>query len=352
MFKKLNVILLCLLLISLPFTQTLSANRVPKIIGGRASDTGAWSWMVTLNYHSSSQNNASFCGATLIAKNWVLTAAHCVANQTPNSIYVVANNQTSNTTNESLPIKHIIVHPAYNSKTFKNDLALIELINDSQISPIKLLSPHTTQDAVNKMAIALGWGTISTTENIYPTDLQQVNLSIIDSSTCSQFMGNITENMLCAGDKTYQKDTCQGDSGGPLIVFDSESNVWRQAGITSWGFGCAKVNTYGVYTRIRNYANFISKTICTDKKPNAPKLGLIINANSVTATWTHLDDVSGYRLNYALYSKPETVYSIDMNKLTQFSINLPSGSAYYIAISSYVDNCLSNYSNIGAFNIK
>ena len=349
MLKKFNLILANLLLGLFCFNQTVNANRTPKIVGGRASDTGAWSWMVALSYNTLPQNNDSFCGATLIAKDWVLTAAHCVIDQTINSISVVTPNQTNN---ESLSIKQIVVHPSYNAETFEHDLALIELTNSSQIFPIKLLSPHTTQDQAKKIAVALGWGTISTTKAIYPKDLQQISLSIIDSSTCSQFMGNITENMLCAGDETYQKDTCQGDSGGPLIVFDSESNSWRQAGITSWGFGCTQINSYGVYTRIKNYANFISTTICSDKKPSPPSLGLTVNTNLVIANWTHLDDISSYRLNYALFSKPETIFSVDMNKSTQFSIKLPSGSAYYVVISSYVDNCLSDYSNIGAFNIK
>lgn len=350
MLKKFNLTLAYLLFGLFCFNQTVNANsRTPKIVGGRASDTGSWPWMLALSYNTLPQNNDVFCGATLIAKDWVLTAAHCVVDQTINSISVVTPNQTNN---KSLAIKQIIVHPSYNAEIFEHDLALLELTDASYITPIKILSPHTTQDQAKKTAIALGWGTISTTKAIYPKDLQQISLSIIDSSECSQFMGDITENMLCAGDQAYQKDTCQGDSGGPLIVFDNESQSWQQVGITSWGFGCANINTYGVYTRIKNYADFISTTICSDKKPSAPALGLTVEGNLVTAMWTSVDDISSYRLNYALLSKPDIIYSIDMNKSTQFSIHLPSGSAYYVTVNSYVDNCLGDYSNTGAFNIQ
>ncbi len=346
MFKKFNLIFIYALLNLFYCSQALSEDRTPKIVGGRAADTGAWPWMVTLSYN---QGNEPFCGATLIAKDWVLTAAHCVINQTINSISVVTPNQTNTA---PLPIKKIIVHPLYDAEIFNHDLALIQLIKPSQIVPIQLLSAHTTQDKAKKSAIALGWGTVSATKAIYPTALQQIELSIIDSASCATFMGDITENMLCAGDMTFSKDTCQGDSGGPLIVFDSESNSWRQAGITSWGFDCVKVDTYGIYTKVKNYTAFISKTICGDKKPSPPSLGLTVKANLVTASWSKLKNVSGYRLHYAPFSEPETVYSIDMNKATQFSIKLPSGSAYYVSINSYVDNCLSDYSNIGAFKIK
>ncbi len=349
MLKKFNLILAYFLLGLFCFNQIVNANRIPKIIGGRASDTGSWPWMVALSYNTLPQNNDTFCGATLIAKDWVLTAAHCVIDQTIDSISVVTPNQTNN---ESLSIKQIIVHPQYNEEIFEHDLALIELTKASQIVPITILSPHTTQDASEKEAIALGWGTVSATKTIYPVTLQQVNLTIDSLEKCSNFMGDITENMLCASDKNYEKDTCQGDSGGPLIVFDTESNSWRQAGVTSWGYGCAQTNSYGVYTRIKKYANFISTIICSNKKYRTLSLGLTVEGNLVTATWTSLDDLSNYRLNYALFSKPEIIYSLDMNKSTEFSINLPSGSAYLVTVSSYVDNCLGDYSNTGTFNIE
>jgi secreted trypsin-like serine protease len=349
MLKKFNLTLAYFLLGLFCFNQIVNANRIPKIVGGRASDTGSWPWMVALSYNTLPQNNDAFCGATLIAKDWVLTAAHCVVDQTIDSISVVTPNQTNN---ESLLIKQIVVHPSYNAETFEHDLALIELAKVSQIFPIKILSSHTIQDRGEKEAIALGWGTVSAKKAIYPVNLQQVNLTILDSGKCSNFMGGITENMICAGDKTYQKDTCQGDSGGPLIVFDTESNAWRQAGITSWGYGCAQTNSYGVYTRLKNYADFISTTICSNKKDSTLSLGLTVEGHLVTATWTSLDDKSSYRLNYALFSKPEIIYSLDMNKSTEFSINLPSGSAYFVTVSSYIDNCLGDYSNTGTFHIQ
>jgi hypothetical protein len=63
------------------------------------------------------------------------------------------------------------------------------------------------------------------------------------------------------------------------------------------------------------------------------------NGNTVSASWNALDNVSGYRLNYAPYPNAQTIYSIDMNHATDLSVILGTGNAFYIGITSYNGNC-------------
>lgn len=352
MSKKFTIV--TLLLISVSVSNVPAATRIAKIIGGHPANSSAWPWMAGLVFKHSSNINGVFCGASLIATDWVLTAAHCVFYEDSSTFDVIINQaQLESSGGERLTVDHIVIHPLYNDFTLKNDLALIKLATPSENSPVKILSSFTVQDHAGKPAIALGWGTTSATTEQYPSELHKVNLPIISTSLCTKVMGDITDNMLCAGDGLGTKDTCFGDSGGPLIIYDKESNSWRQAGITSWGFGCAEPGFYGVYTRVKNFARFISDQICAaDETPAPVELQLDINGKRVDLNWSTSDDSMGYRLNYAPYPDPHTIYSIDVNQMNSFSITLGIGSAYSVAITSYKDNCLSDFSNIEHFVIK
>ncbi|MCF7971772.1 MAG: serine protease [Methylococcaceae bacterium] len=325
---------------------------MPRIIGGTTSEGSRWPWMASLVMKNASAAEGLFCGASLIAKDWVLTAAHCVIDQPTAAFDVVINQaQLDADTGERIAVERIVLHPLYNDSTLDNDLALIKLKSSSKTQPIQLVAPYSNQDTPNKSALALGWGATHSTKPLFPPNLHQVELPLISNSACSAGMHEmINDNMLCAGDGSGLRDTCSGDSGGPLIVFDTESNSWRQAGITSWGYGCANIGSYGIYTRAKNYAAFISSQICSvPEVPISTSLKLTINANIATLNWNSESSAAGYRLNYAPYPDAQAIYSMDMNLLTNFSAELASGSAYYVAITSYKNNCLSAYSNIEHF---
>ncbi|BCG62439.1 MAG: prostasin [Methyloprofundus sp.] len=366
-----------LTLILLSVGNNAIAQIMPRVIGGKSASLPEWPWMSGLVSKRTSSLNGTFCGATLVAKRWVLTAAHCVTETheetvpdtdpaetivtvTPvstSSFDVIINHAklSSSSRGERLTVAEVIIHPEYNSETLENDLALVRLRTASQFLPIKLLSPFTSQDAPGQTGIALGWGTQDPDTTLTPNILQQVDLPIVSQDTCSESMEEIKDGMLCAGTGIGGKDTCFGDSGGPLIVFDSESKSWRQAGITSWGFGCALPDTYGVYTRVQDYATFISDTICNANEIPAPvTLNLSIDNQTVSSNWNSSSTaaVSGYRLNFAPYPEAETIQSIELNQLTALSATLEPGFAYYIAITSYKDNCLSSFSNIEELIIK
>jgi secreted trypsin-like serine protease len=103
-----------------------------------------------------------------------------------------------------------------------------------------------------KKAYVTGWGNTSTNSDVYPVDLREVKVPFVSRATCNarkSYNGEISSVMICAGYQEGGKDSCQGDSGGPLLV--RHKRKWRlQAGVVSWGIGCARPYKYGVYSNL------------------------------------------------------------------------------------------------------
>ena len=263
-----------ILLVSLVLFNTTSAaesNIDTKIVGGVESVSGEWPWMVLLS--SSSISNGSipgfFCGGSLISDEWILTAAHCVVDSSPSNVFAFVGEHDKSTPDiAAATISEIIVHPQYNPNTSDNDLAIIKLSSPSSVTPVNIISPALAaaleteaDDPINDLTV-IGWGNTEAPDPTYPNVLRDVDLPYVSNTVCNSsgnLSGQITTNMMCAGLQAGGIDSCQGDSGGPLVY--SNAGNWYQAGVVSWGIGCADPNNYGVYTRVENYINWIQLAI-------------------------------------------------------------------------------------------
>ena len=73
-------------------------------------------------------------------------------------------------------------------------------------------------------------------------------------------VGQITANMICAGDVDGGESTCEGDSGGPLVVPKSSTDDTAVViGATSFVEigGCGKKGFPAVYAYVTRYLNWI-----------------------------------------------------------------------------------------------
>ncbi|KAL2303395.1 hypothetical protein Nmel_008662 [Mimus melanotis] len=228
-----------------------------RIVGGDDAEVGSSPWQVML-YKKAPQE--LLCGASLISDSWILTAAHCLfyppwdKNLSTSDILVrigkhIRAKYEKNKEKIAL-LDKIIIHPKYNWKeNMDRDIALMHLKRpisfSDYIHPVCL----PTKEVVQRLMLAgykgrvTGWGNLketwATSPATLPTVLQQVNLPIVDQSTCkASTRVKVTDNMFCADD-----------------------NRWYQVGIVSWGEGCDRDGKYGFYTHVFRLKKWIRKVV-------------------------------------------------------------------------------------------
>ncbi|KID30657.1 Trypsin [Prauserella sp. Am3] len=227
----------------------------PNVVGGSPADISEFPYAVALTDSTGFQ----FCGGSLIAEDKVLTAAHCADGQDPSDVVAVTG-RTDLTTDEGTetPVSDIWVHPDYSSVTSGADVAVLTL--SSPVSGAETIDLASGTDAPvyspGSDATVAGWGTTSEGGSASDT-LLQGTVPVSSDEDCSSAYGGDYDatSMVCAGLPEGGVDACQGDSGGPLVV----DGVL--AGVVSWGEGCARPNTPGVYARVGTYADEISQQL-------------------------------------------------------------------------------------------
>jgi trypsin len=229
----------------------------PEIVGGEPVSNGTYRFMAYIEILTN-DNRINRCGGTLIDRDSVLTAAHCLENAKRAAMYV-GRTDLSKKQGQIRRATHAFSHPRFNSRFLEYDAAVLKLKRPvTGIRPIALATAN--QDYLEKPGRILtvaGWGAMA--NGSFPNRMRKASVPVVSDSRAKRLWdpllvpgSYVRPIMVAAGGQG--KGVCRGDSGGPLFAPGSRTQV----GITSFG-KCGPRRYPGVYAEVNNPSirNFI-----------------------------------------------------------------------------------------------
>lgn len=284
---------LCLCLVA--FTAARSLFEIederdyfePRIIGGSEADIGRYSYAVYLESTDDDGNTFFNCGGSLIARDVILTAAHC--NDPPVSAAIVGRHDINDGNGQVFHSFNKVIHPLlyYIDPGIDNDVMLVfldEAYTDDDVVTVRLNSDPSVPYVGQDLGV-VGWGDTDAQPgdefNFVSDVLMNADVTVISNEECDASEGYgdfgyyqaykhvVTDTMLCT--TASPTDTCYGDAGGPLVVSGDDARSDVQVGIVSWGVGCA-TDLPSVNARVSQFYGWIQSEVCKGSR-YAPEAG-------------------------------------------------------------------------------
>jgi trypsin len=250
--------------VALPLASPGPAAADSVIVGGSPVRVADNPWVVALSSRDrfGGTRSGQFCGGVVVGRSTVLTAAHCLSQEVlgvrlreMSDLKVIVGREDLGTSEGSeIPVSKASVNPKYDSSTNAGDVAVLSLASPLPAnSAIRMAAAGDRAYGPGTRATVYGWGD-TTGSGAYARSLRSASVHVLPDAKCAEAYPGSSDgtysaaSMLCAGELEGGPDACQGDSGGPLVADG------RLIGLVSWGSGCGRVGSPGVYTRISGVA--------------------------------------------------------------------------------------------------
>ncbi|XP_032849749.1 serine protease 55 isoform X2 [Tyto alba] len=235
-----------------------------RITAGRYAEVGEFPWHVSIQ-----GNGRHICGGTMISALWILTAAHCFAEEVPPDLTVVVGGIDLNLPLEEHKPDSLIIHENFDRISMENDIALILLSSPIEFSnqKIPICLPFIDNVDTWQHCWVSGWGTPPAAGVPSSPVLQKARMKLISREQCLERIPHLEDNLFCAELEKGGGGACQVDSGGPLVCSYWHTMKWFQIGIVSWGEDCAEKPNHEILLSVYSYRSWIETETALRGKP-------------------------------------------------------------------------------------
>ncbi|XP_038949768.1 mast cell protease 8 isoform X1 [Rattus norvegicus] len=244
-----------------------------EIIWGTESKPHSRPYMAFIKFYDSN-SEPHHCGGFLVAKDIVMTAAHC--NGRNIKVTLGAHNIKKQENTQVISVVKAKPHENYDRDSHFNDIMLLKLERKAQLNGVvKTIALPRSQDWVKpgQVCTVAGWGRLANCTS--SNTLQEVNLEVQKGQKCQDMSEDYNDSIqLCVGNPSEGKATGKengraksswpegrtqpsrdtlGDSGGPFVC-DGVAQ-----GIVSYRLCTGTLPR--VFTRISSFIPWIQKTM-------------------------------------------------------------------------------------------
>ncbi|WP_371668716.1 serine protease [Streptomyces sp. NBC_00289] len=245
---------------AIPLVSTVPAAADNVVVGGFPVDVSESPWTVALSSRDrfGGTRAGQFCGGVAVGTTTVLTAAHCLAEDvlgaSPDRVrdfkIIAGRTDLQSDQGQEIAVRETWVNPDYDGASNAGDFAVLTLAAPlPRSSVIAMAGAGDPAYKPGTDATVYGWGDITGVGD-YAHSLRGARVHVLSDALCEEAYPGRSDGtylagaMVCAGEAEGGRDACQGDSGGPLVARG------KLIGLVSWGSGCGRAGSPGVYTRV------------------------------------------------------------------------------------------------------